>query len=74
MLEGHIEDVNSVIFSYDGLHVVSASEDKTIRIWNSATGECVQVLEGHTDGVSSAHLNLGYESKFMSTLKNDNKI
>ncbi len=28
--------------------IVSASYDMTVRIWNSDTGECVRVLEGHS--------------------------
>ena len=28
--------------------VVTGSEDKTMRIWNSSSGECERVLEGHT--------------------------
>ena len=27
--------------------VVSGSGDKTLRIWDSVTGECVKILEGH---------------------------
>ena len=33
--------------------VVSGSDDKTVRIWNAATGECERVMEGHTDMVQS---------------------
>ena len=28
--------------------IVSASYDKTVRIWNFDTGECVRVLEAHS--------------------------
>ena len=28
--------------------IVSSSDDTTVRIWNSDTGECVRVLEGHS--------------------------
>jgi WD40 repeat protein len=38
-LEGHSDGVLSVAFSPDGKTVVSGSEDKTIRVWNVATGE-----------------------------------
>jgi WD40 repeat protein len=29
----------------------TASRDKTVRLWTIATGQCVSVLEGHTDDV-----------------------
>ena len=31
----------------DGRRVVSASWDKTLKVWDVATGECVATLEGH---------------------------
>lgn len=33
--------------------IVSASADRTLRIWNLATYTCEHVLEGHTDSVTS---------------------
>ena len=35
----------------DGRRVVSASNDKTLKVWDVATGKCVATLEGHTDDV-----------------------
>ena len=32
----------------DGRRVVSGSQDKTLKVWDVATGECVATLEGHT--------------------------
>ena len=31
--------------------IFSGSVDKTIRIWQTATGECVRVLKGHSGPV-----------------------
>ena len=54
-LSGHTDSVCFVAFSPDGKRIVSASFDKTIRIWNSDTGETVLgPLEGYTDTVRSA--------------------
>src|SRR5271156_4954308 len=33
----HSSSVNSVVFSTDDMHVVSASDDCTAQIWNTAT-------------------------------------
>ena len=54
MLAGHTGAVNSVAFSPDGARVSTASEDKTARVWNAATGELLHTLTGHTDAVFAA--------------------
>ena len=38
----------------DGRRVVSASWDKTLKVWDVATGECVATLEGHLGWVRHA--------------------
>eukprot|EP01043_Picozoa_sp_COSAG02_P112080 COSAG02_NODE_48263_length_335_cov_0.652542_1_plen_111_part_11 len=53
-LEGHTGWVSSASFSPDGQHIVTASDDKTARVWDAQTGACKQVLEGHTGTVRSA--------------------
>ena len=45
--------VTSVAFSHDGSQVVSGSYDKTVRIWNTTTGEVQAELKGHTAVVMS---------------------
>jgi WD40 repeat protein len=35
-------------------HALEASDDKTARIWDAASGEEVMVLRGHEGGVNSA--------------------
>ena len=53
VLRGHEYQVNSAVFSPDGTRVVTASADKTARIWDAATGKEVAVLR-HEDEVYSA--------------------
>jgi WD40 repeat protein len=39
--------VNSVAFSSDGARLASGSDDKTIRIWDAASGQPLRELKGH---------------------------
>ena len=50
-LEGHTGDVLSVAFSPDGKTLASASADRSIKLWNTATGESLRTIEGHIDNV-----------------------
>ena len=50
---GHTKDVLSVAFSSDNRQIVSASRDRSIKLWNTL-GECkfTIVEDGHTEWVS----------------------
>ena len=43
----------AVAFSPDGRRIVSGSSDKSVRVWDSSTGQVQNVLEGHTHSVQS---------------------
>ena len=46
--------VRSAAFSPDGTRIVTASNDKTARVWDAATAKEIAVLRGHEDSVLSA--------------------
>ena len=50
----HSEPIRIAVFSPDGMHVVTASDDQTAKIWNAATGECEAELKGHSECIGSA--------------------
>jgi WD40 repeat protein len=53
-ITGHTEWVRSVAYSPDGSRIVSASYDKTARIWDAATGLQLVELRGHTERLRHA--------------------
>ena len=47
----------SLVFSPDGKRLVSTSFDKTIKVWDTSTGDRVLTLKGHCDYVECVAFN-----------------
>ena len=43
---GHMAKISDIMFTKDGKYLVSASEDKTLRVWDVQSCETVRVLRG----------------------------
>jgi WD40 repeat protein len=52
-LKGHTARVYAIAFLPDSDHLITGSEDQTIRLWNITTGECLKLFEGHSRYVLS---------------------
>jgi WD40 repeat protein len=63
-LEGHDGLVTGLHYTNDGLHLLSTSEDGTVRVWDVTTGKQVQTLE--TD-VSIRDLSVSADGRFVYT-------
>ncbi|MCY2959238.1 MAG: protein kinase [Planctomycetota bacterium] len=53
-LAGHTNDVHSLEFSPDGTRIVTASRDRTARVFDVATGRELAACTGHTGSVAEA--------------------
>jgi len=53
VLEGHTGSVTSVAVSPDGKHIITGSEDETVRVWELASGRALSVIRGHAGVVTS---------------------
>ncbi|KAF2180113.1 hypothetical protein K469DRAFT_510174, partial [Zopfia rhizophila CBS 207.26] len=71
-LEGHGGSVYSVAFSHDDRHLASASGDKTVKIWDTASGKCLQTLEGHSDFVYSVAFS--HDDKHLASASYDKTV
>ena len=70
---GHNHIITSVAFSPNGNYILSGSRDKTVRLWESSTGEMVRVFSGHTDTVTSVGFSHGkrvFSSSLDKTVRN----
>ncbi|BAY98624.1 WD-40 repeat protein [Tolypothrix tenuis PCC 7101] len=53
---GHTQQVKAVTFTQDGKRIISASEDKTLIVWDWENNNKLLTLEAHTDSVNTITL------------------
>lgn len=47
MFAGHLADITCTRFHPNSNYVATGSADRTIRLWDVLTGNCVRILTGH---------------------------
>jgi WD40 repeat protein len=67
LLHGHSKTITAVRFTPEGRHLLTGSDDRTLRLWDLERGES-RVLTGHTDEVWSLSLSPDGQ-RFVSTGK-----
>jgi WD40 repeat protein len=71
-LSGHTDSVFAVAIAPDGVKAISASWDKTLKIWDTETGTEVRTLTGHTDSVYA--VDLAPDGKTAISASRDNTL
>ena len=56
-LDAHQDSVRAVAFSPDGTRLVTASKDKTAKLWDARTGRLLFSLDAHQDAVWAARFS-----------------
>ena len=72
LLSGHTGPVNSLVFSSDGISLVSGSDDKTVKLWDVQTGGVVNTFYGHTGWVTS--VSISADCSMIASGSNDGTI
>ncbi len=53
----HSGPVSHAVFSFDGKWILSASRDRTIKLWNRSKGREIRIFKGHRSYVNSAQFS-----------------
>ncbi len=73
-LKGHANAVSSLAWSSDGQTLVSASADRSIKVWDSSTKQEIISIEGHTGAVSSVSFLSDKETPLLASKSNDGTV
>lgn len=51
--QGHLDSMNTLVYSPDGQKIVTAADDGKIKVWDVKSGFCVVTFTEHTGGVTA---------------------
>jgi WD40 repeat protein len=64
--------VTAVAIAPDGTWLATGSHDKTVRVWDAATGQCRATLTGHTRAVTAAAI--APDGTWLATTSHDKTV
>ncbi|MDZ8087301.1 MAG: WD40 repeat domain-containing protein [Nostoc sp. DedQUE12b] len=73
-LSGHTEPVRALTLSASGQVIASGSDDKTIKLWNPATGVLLRTLTGHRERIKSILITPDNQTLISTSLDNTIKF
>jgi WD40 repeat protein len=68
-LRGHSAPVNALVFSPDGRHLLTGSDDGTARVWDARSGALERTLRGHDGTVRGVAYSA--DGRFIATAGSD---
>ncbi|MEW8547085.1 MAG: NB-ARC domain-containing protein [Candidatus Thiodiazotropha sp.] len=71
-LTGHVDSVNHLVLTEDGQSAISASDDKSIKVWDLKKGELQHDLRGHKGRFTS--LSLSEDGRHLASASYDETI
>ena len=72
--KAHSNWVFSVVFSPDGQTLASGGLDRTVKIWDVNTGECLQCLQAHTGGGGISAVALTPDGRILASSSSDQTV
>lgn len=72
MLVGHKDRVRAAAVTMDGSHVISVSDDKTIRVWDLQSGGKERIIRGHKHLMSAVVVTA--DGRFAVTASSDRTL
>lgn len=66
--QGHLDSMNSLVYSPDGQKIVTTSDDGKIKVWDVKSGFCIVTFTEHTSGVTACEFSKRGNVLFTSSL------
>ncbi|PKY03852.1 WD40 repeat-like protein [Aspergillus campestris IBT 28561] len=55
--QGHLDSLNSLVYTPDGQRIVTAADDGKIKLWDVKSGFCIVTFTEHTSGVTACEFS-----------------